>query len=117
MEVWLSYDCPYELAQHRVVQGLAVVNKEILGTIEVACAPPMLSNAYEAVWNQCTIVMALIKQGIQSLALLNIGGAPSYIAFFWLNNLLHHRVERFIWILQFICLNWTLFCVKQLKDD
>ena len=49
MEVLLSYDCPYELAQHRVVQGLAVVNKEILGTIEVACAPPMLSNAYEAV--------------------------------------------------------------------
>ena len=82
MEVWLSYDCPYELAQHRVVQGLAVVNKEILGTIEVACAPPIWSNAYEAVWNQCTIVMALIKQGIQSSALLNIGGAPSYIAFF-----------------------------------
>ena len=40
--------------------------------------------------------MALIKHGIQSSALLNIGGAPSYIAFFWLNNLLHHRVERFI---------------------
>ncbi len=82
MEVWLSYDCPYKLAQHRAVQGLAVVNKEILGTIEVACAPPMLSNAYEAVWNQCTIVMALIKQGIQSSALLNIGGAVSYFAFF-----------------------------------